>query len=81
MSWIREITLKEATGFLKKQLDAAVERAGRVWNIVQVMSLNPRSMDASLKLYGAVMFGESPLSRKQREMLATVASKEQGCHY
>lgn len=81
MSWIREITLEEATGFLKKQLEAAVERAGRVWNIVQVMSLNPRSMDSSLKLYGAVMFGESPLSRSQREMLATVVSKVQGCVY
>jgi len=81
MSWIREITLEEATGFLKKQLDTAMKRAGRVWNIVQVMSLSPRSMDASLKLYGAVMFGESPLSRVQREMLATVVSKEQGCFY
>lgn len=30
MSWIREITLGEATGFLQKQLEAAVERAGRV---------------------------------------------------
>ncbi len=81
MAWIRQISVEESTGFLKKQLDAAIKRAGRVWNIVQVMSLNPRSMDASMKLYGALMFGDSPLSRIQREMLATVVSKEQGCFY
>jgi hypothetical protein len=38
-------------------------------------------MDASLKLYGAAMFGPSPLSRAQREMLATVVSREQRCFY
>ena len=81
MPWIREISPEEATGFLKKQLDAALERAGRIWNIVRIMSLNPRTMDASMKFYGAAMFGPSPLSRRQREMLATVASKEQGCFY
>ena len=40
MSWITEIPREEATGLLRRELDAAVERAGRVWNIVQVMSLN-----------------------------------------
>ncbi len=81
MPWIQQIPLAEATGFLKKLFDAAVKRAGRVWNIAHVMSLNPRTMDASMKLYGAAMFGPSPLSRRQREMLATVASKEQDCFY
>lgn len=81
MSWIRQIPVQEATGLLRKLFDAALERAGRVWNIVHVMSLNPRTMDASLKLYGAAMFGPSPLSRAQREMLATVVSREQRCFY
>ena len=40
MAWITEIPREEATGLLKQELDAAVRRAGRVWNIVQVMSLN-----------------------------------------
>ena len=81
MPWIRQIPPEEATGFLKKLFDAAVERAGRVWNIVRIQSLNPRALDASIKLYGATMFGPSPLSRRQREMLATVVSKEQDCCY
>ena len=81
MPWICQIPPEEATGFLKKLFDAAVERAGRVWNIVRIQSLNPRALDASIKLYGATMFGPSPLSRRQREMLATVVSKEQDCFY
>lgn len=81
MPWIQQISHEDATGFLKKLLDAAVERAGRVWHIVHIMSVNPRAMDTSMKLYGALMHGPSPLSRAQREMLATVTSKEQGCFY
>jgi alkylhydroperoxidase family enzyme len=66
---------------LKKQLDQAIERAGRVWHIVHIMSLNPRVLDASMKLYGAAMMGQSPLTRVQREMLATVVSAENSCYY
>lgn len=61
--------------------EAAVARAGRVWNIVRIMSLNPPVLDASMRFYGAVLFGPSPLSRVQRELLATVVSAELGCHY
>ena len=81
MPWIKQIAIDEATGFLKKQFDAAIERAGRVWHIVHIMSLNPRVMDASMKFYGAAMMGQSPLSRIQREMLATVVSAENHCRY
>jgi alkylhydroperoxidase family enzyme len=81
MPWIRQVPISEATGFLKRQFDAATERAGRVWNIVQVMSLSPRTLQESMAFYGAVMHGRSPLSRVQRELLATVVSAELGCHY
>ena len=81
MPHIQQIQVAEATGFLKKLFDAALERAGRVWHIVHVMSLNPRAMDASMKFYGAIMFGSSPLTRWQREMLAVVTSKANDCFY
>lgn len=81
MAWIRHIGIGEATGLLKKELEAAIARAGRIWNIVQIMSLNPRVMKASMDHYCAIMFGSSPLSRVQRELLATVVSAELGCHY
>ena len=81
MPWIRQITLDHATGALKRELEKAVARAGRVFNIVQIMSLNARVMKASMDFYGASMFGKSPLSRAQREMLATVVSRANHCHY
>jgi alkylhydroperoxidase family enzyme len=81
MPWIEQVPIDKATGFLKKQFDSAIERAGRVWHIVHIMSLNPRVMKTSIDQYGAIMFGKSPLSRVQREMLATVVSKELDCYY
>lgn len=81
MPYIKQISVADATGFLRKQFDQAIERAGRVWNIVHIMSQNPRSMDASMKFYGALMGGSSPLTRWQREMLAVVTSKANGCFY
>ncbi|MBC8505744.1 MAG: carboxymuconolactone decarboxylase family protein [Anaerolineales bacterium] len=81
MPWIKQIPLVEATGLLKRQFDAAIRRAGRVWHIVQIMSLNPHLMKDSIRFYQTLMKGESPLSRVQREMLAVVVSYENGCHY
>ena len=81
MPYIKQIKLEDASGLLKRELEKAVARAGRVWNIVQIMSLNARVMKAAMDFYGASMFAASPLSRAQREMLATVVSKINNCHY
>jgi len=81
MPWIKQVPVSEATGLLKELFDAALARAGHVWNIVHVMSLNPRAMRDSLAFYQTVMMGESPLTRVQRELLATVVSAELRCHY
>jgi len=45
------------------------------------MSLRPGVLRASMSLYQEIMFGESGLSRQERELLATVTSAEQSCHY
>ena len=81
MPWIDVIPYEKATGFLKKQYDDALERAGRIWHIVSIMSQNPRVLESSMDFYGAIMFGRSPLSRGQREMLAVVVSAANHCHY
>ncbi|HET9888073.1 MAG TPA: hypothetical protein VFR10_11215 [bacterium] len=81
MPWIRQISIAEATGELKKQFDAAVARAGRVWNIVHVMSVNPAALDSNMRHYSVIMHGDSPLTRVQRELLATVTSAVIGCRY
>ncbi len=81
MAYIRLIDEDEAEGLLAEEYDAAVERAGKVFNILKAMSLRPAVLRASIALYREIMFGESGLSRKERELLATVASAEQSCHY
>lgn len=78
---INIIPLKRATGLLKKQYEAALARAGRIWGIVSIMSLNPRAMKVSMDFYKTLMYGPSPLSRSQREMLAVVVSATNHCVY
>jgi alkylhydroperoxidase family enzyme len=79
--YLHLIPEEEADGLLREEYDAAVERAGKVFNILKAMSLNPRVLHASMELYKEIMFGESGLSRRDRELLATVTSAEQSCHY
>ena len=81
MPYIRQVSDEEATGDAARELAAARRRAGRVWNIVRVMTPNPAVLRASMRLYQAVMYGPSPLSRAQRELLAVVVSKTNGCTY
>jgi len=81
MAWIRTVSDGEAQGFLAKQFAAARDRAGRVFGIVRLMSLQPRTLSASMTLYGAVMHGRGGLQRWQREMLAVVVSRVNHCHY
>jgi len=78
---IRLIEEHEAEGPLREEYDAAIERAGKVFNILKSMSRNPRVLRTSMELYKEIMFGESELSRRERELLATVTSAEQRCHY
>jgi uncharacterized peroxidase-related enzyme len=78
---LRLTEVDEATGVLKEEYDAAVGRAGKVYNIVKAMSLRPSVLRRSMELYKGIMFGSSGLSRQERELLATVVSRENDCHY
>ena len=81
MAHLRLTDVDEATGLLKDEYDAAVGRAGKVFNIVKSMSLNPSVLKRSMGLYKAIMFGPSELSRVERELLAVVVSNANDCHY
>ena len=81
MAYLRLIEVDEATGELRVEYDAATERAGKVFNIVKAMSLRPEVLKRSIELYREVMFGPSPLSRQERELLAVVVSSANDCHY
>jgi alkylhydroperoxidase family enzyme len=79
--FLRLIGVGDATGVLGEEYEAAVARAGKVFNIVQAMSLNPGVLRASMRLYREIMFGQSSLSRPERELIAVVVSRENDCHY
>ncbi|MDE0013101.1 MAG: carboxymuconolactone decarboxylase family protein [Candidatus Poribacteria bacterium] len=82
MAWIQTVDETDATGIVKEEYDAAMARAGEIYNIVKLFSVRPKSMRAFVELYLAVMFDEdSPLTRMQREMIATVVSKVNECDY
>jgi uncharacterized peroxidase-related enzyme len=78
---LRLTDVDQATGPLKDEYDAAIGRAGKVFNIVKAMSLRPGVLRRSMELYKGIMFGTSGLSRQERELLATVVSRENDCHY
>ena len=50
-------------------------------NILRIHGINPAVLRAHHELYRSVMYGRSPLSRVQREMLAVAVSGLNGCHY
>lgn len=81
MAYIHTIAPPQADGLLKRLYDQAIQRAGRVWNVVRLMSIKPEALQASMALYATLMHGPSKLSRAQREMIATVVSRANRCFY
>lgn len=81
MPWIRTIAPADAEGRLAALYEAAVRRAGRVYKIVEAMSLAPAILESSFAFYQAIMFARQGLTRRQREMLAVVVSSANRCHY
>jgi alkylhydroperoxidase family enzyme len=83
MPRIETVPYAQATGVLKQQYDDAIEHGGRIWNIVGIMSQNPRVLKAAMDFYRALMHASSPasLSRCQREMIAVVVSSTNHCVY
>jgi alkylhydroperoxidase family enzyme len=78
MSYIEMVDEKEAEGLLEEIYH---KLGGRVANILKASSLFPESLDAHLQLYKTLMFKKSPLSRAEREMIATTVSSVNECHY
>jgi uncharacterized peroxidase-related enzyme len=81
MAHLRLIDVDAATGRLREEYDAAIGRAGKVFNIVKAMSLRPGVLHRSMELYKAIMLGPSGLSRQERELVAVVVSRQNDCHY
>ncbi len=81
MAFIHIIGEDDATGLLRREYDTAIERAGRVFNVLKIQSPRPRVLRAGVALYSQIMHGESALTRAEREMIAVVVSQANDCHY
>jgi len=80
--WIESVAPEDATGLLAKLYKAALGRSGRVFNVLRIQSLRPKVLRVSTQLYTELMHSkESPLSKAQREMLATAVSSTIACAY
>jgi alkylhydroperoxidase family enzyme len=82
MAWIRTIVPERADGLLRQLYDAAIRRAGKVFNIIRIQSVRPKVLRSSTQLYIEIMHSrDSRLTRAQREMIATAVSSLNKCRY
>jgi len=81
MAYIDLVKPEDAAGLVQVEYEKGIRRSGRVYNILKIMSRSPQALQASMRMYLAFMFGESELSRAQREMLAAVVSWTNDCFY
>lgn len=70
-----------AEGRLRDIYDLVIKTRGKLADVHLIQSLNPASIIAHMDLYITLMFGQSPLSREKRELLAVVVSIVNGCEY
>ncbi len=81
MPWIETIDYEDASGRLCREYDAALTRAGKIYNIVKISSLAPSLLGTSMSFYSALMRSEGELTPAQREMIAVVVSRANDCFY
>lgn len=80
-SWIPLPDVEHAEGALKEAYERIGAARGMVGNILKVHATRPTAMLAHLELYRELMFTRSELTRPEREMIASVVSSVNGCHY
>ena len=93
MAWIRTVPLEEADEALQKamadqQALYPVEYSQPVQELDQGLpgivashTLIPKALYHAFGTFGALMSPELPLSRRQHEMIATMVSLVNKCHY
>ena len=82
VAWIETIAEDKATGELERAYRRAADpKTGQVDHIMKIHSLHPASLLDHQHLYKTLMYGDSPLSRAQREMIGVVVSAINRCEY
>jgi alkylhydroperoxidase family enzyme len=94
MTWIKTVPFEEADERLRRAVEAQrdlypAEYAdpvhpvgeGETSGIVASHSLIPEALHHAFATFGALMSPELPLARRHHEMIATVVSALNRCHY
>ena len=82
MSFIREIEPDAAEGALKEVYERIMtSRNGRLPPVMKVLGLKPELLDRLEQLNSTISFGGSSLGRRREEMIATLVSALNECHY
>ena len=84
MAWIRTISEDDAKGKLAEvyaEIKKSPRFMGHVPNVMQAFSLRPELLQQLAKVAMTATFGGSRLTRVQEEMIATVVSSINRCHY
>ena len=81
MAFIKLFKFEDSTGLLRKEYEKGLRRAGRIWNVLTIQSQTPEILRDSMRLYNSTMWGNSKLSRFDRELLAVITSITNECEY
>jgi uncharacterized peroxidase-related enzyme len=81
MAYIETIHESDVTGELANLYKRVGNPDGTVDNVMKIHALNPLSLKAHFELYVQALHKHSPLSRAEREMVATEVSRLNGCEY
>ena len=81
MPYVKTVPYEEANGELKDVYDDMIKTRGRISNVMAVSSLKPNIIKTLTAHVASVMFGESGVSRAEREMVAAVVSATNKCQY
>jgi len=80
-AWIRVVEPEDADGALKAVYDATMGKRGALAAVHKIHSLHPETLTAHMRLYMELLFGQSPLTRREREAIAVAVSRTNGCGY
>ncbi len=82
MTWIETVDPAEARGKLKRLYEQIQSPGGQVDNILRAHSLRPRTLEAHLALYRAVLHSRPrELSARECELVGVCVSTWNGCDY
>ncbi len=82
MAWIATVSADDADPELRDLYARVADpETGQLDHIMSIHSLHPAGLRAHFELYRAVMRGTPSLRKVDRELIALVVSRANGCHY